>query len=74
MKCLSVALAAVVLCACGIAAQQEADAQLEASLAAYRACVLQHQDNVMECDTGREIYEAELLGSKRPRSVFSKVD
>ena len=71
MKYLIAALAALALCACGIADKRAANAQLDASLAGYKACLAVNTNNVMACEATRLTYQADLVNSTRPRGVIS---
>lgn len=71
MKTLLVVLTALALSACGITGHNQAAAAADTSLAAYKACLAQHQTDVNACEAARLTYEADLANLNRPRGVIN---
>lgn len=73
---ISVVLAGLVS-GCGIAAKVNARNDMEASKAAYKACLAQHPEDVPACEGPREAYEADLAAYRatsaalRPGAAFT---
>jgi hypothetical protein len=72
-----VVLALGTLTGCGIAARVNARHDMEASKAAYKACLVENSQNVSACGGWRRAYEADLSGyqataaATRPQPVYS---
>ena len=72
MKQLMVVLVtAVGVSGCGWAAKLDAISKLDASRAAYRACIAQHENDASECEAERMTYQADLADAGRPRGVLT---
>jgi hypothetical protein len=70
-KLMFLAACAVTLSGCGIASKMESVSILDASRAAYKACISDDKNAPPACDTARLAYQTDLADAERTRGVFT---